>query len=167
MRDKVAEARERSNGRLKSADAEKAPHFRNLELWRKIILGNVDELEGENSGPKIICKTEGGKGPTLSTILQFPQEAIIDFLETLTCWIKDYGWCHQLAVWIYSLLACLDVPLHSETVSVLRELSRVCSKIRIKHKKIEDKTLITSLNLIICIIAIYFGQLDVKDDYTK
>ncbi|XP_015793312.1 gem-associated protein 2 [Tetranychus urticae] len=171
IRDKVAEARESFSNGLHLKDVEKTPHFRDLQLWRKIILGNAEESEEKNcesdSEIKVVYKTNGGKGPLLSTILQFPQVAVIDFLETLTCWVKKYGWCHQLAVWIYSLLACLDIPLHSETVSVIRELSRACSIIRAKHKQIEDKSLVTSLNLIICIIGLFFGQLDITDDFIK
>lgn len=168
VRDKVNEARSLSSNPLCDSDIHKVPHVRNTAAWKKIILGETDETVSDEPISEvkgIVYSTKGGKGPLLSVIVQFPQGAIIDFIELITSWVKQLGWCHQAAVWTYSLLACLELPVVGDVVAVLRDLSRTCSSIRSKHKNIENKSLITSLNLIICIIGQFFGQLDICDDY--
>ncbi|KAF5280990.1 hypothetical protein FQA39_LY05195 [Lamprigera yunnana] len=68
-----------------------------------------------------------------------------------------------LGCWIYNILATIQKPLNPDLCVLLRQLSRVCSKIRSKLPPDALTNLYVPLNLFICIIGKYFGQLDLTD----
>ncbi|XP_061709093.1 gem-associated protein 2-like isoform X1 [Cydia pomonella] len=72
---------------------------------------------------------------------------------------------HKTGRWIYAFLARLTHPPLSETISLLRNLARACAEIRSHiNQEEEDASLRAApLNLFICIVARYFGQLDLAD----
>ncbi|KAG0177619.1 gem (nuclear organelle) associated protein 2 [Apophysomyces sp. BC1021] len=62
------------------------------------------------------------------------------------------------SLWIFSLLVHLDPVLTSDSISILRDLARVCIQLRNKKEAQDDQ--VARLNIIITIIAKVFGQAD-------
>lgn len=105
-----------------------------------------------------------GNLPLVSTVIRLSQSLTVNLLEYSITWIKKFDFCHEIGHWIYALLACLNEPFDNNTYSILRNVSRACSRARFKHTEISDKSLINSMNLIICIIGRHYGQLDLTDN---
>ena len=78
----------------------------------------------------------------------------------------------EQALWFYGLLSIVEKPLHPDDQSCLRSFVIVCSKQRRaiieaslgKDSADEVEKSISHLNLIICLVAKYFGQADLADD---
>ena len=79
----------------------------------------------------------------------------------------------EQALWFYGLLSIVEKPLHPDDQSCLRSFVIVCSKQRRaiieaslseKNNSAEVEKSISHLNLIICLVAKYFGQTDLADN---
>ncbi|XP_075007724.1 gem-associated protein 2 isoform X6 [Calonectris borealis] len=54
--------------------------------------------------------------------------------------------------WLYALLACLEKPLLPEAHSLIRQLARRCSEVRVLEEN-KNEEQISALNLIICLVS--------------
>lgn len=127
----------------------------------------LDESFNESSVDTLVVNIKKCQPPLLSTLQRLSQHEVHKLLKLHVTWIEEGDFSNQNGVWIYSLLACLEKPFGSEIYSTLRDLSRICSQIRSKIISPNDSTIITKLNLIICIIGRYFNQLDMTDDFEE
>ena len=64
------------------------------------------------------------------------------------------------ALWFYSLMSVVEKPLHPDIESSMRSFVLVCSKQRSRQNNRKTR----ELDLIICIVAKYFGQADLADE---
>lgn len=107
---------------------------------------------------------------------------LVQVLEYHIEWLED-GLKPDQGKWIYSILACLSLPLSSEICSSLRDLARQCIRLRnmkvctiilclwLKFRILNNSYFfqtcndseVVVLNLIICLVSKYFGQLDLGD----
>jgi hypothetical protein len=72
------------------------------------------------------------------------------------------------SAWIYSLLARLEKPLHSDMTAAIRELYRCCCRVRsflLPPLEGESMALLARLNLLISISGGYFGQGEAESAY--
>ncbi|KAF3428750.1 hypothetical protein E2986_01947 [Frieseomelitta varia] len=119
--------------------------------WIKFCSGN------ETEGTRVL--------PTLDVIFSLNQPMIEQILEYLVEYIERLEKIqYELGQWLYALLVVLEMPLIPETCSCLRSLARTCSVMRAKSTKLEVHE-IGALNLFICLVARYFRQLDLADDF--
>ncbi|XP_038193358.1 gem-associated protein 2 isoform X3 [Arvicola amphibius] len=65
--------------------------------------------------------------------------------------------------WLYALLACLEKPLLPEAHSLIRQLARRCSEVRLLVGSKDDER-VPALNLLICLVSRYFDQRDLADE---
>ncbi|KAM6067847.1 gem-associated protein 2 isoform 3-T3 [Theristicus caerulescens] len=65
--------------------------------------------------------------------------------------------------WLYALLACLEKPLLPEAHSLIRQLARRCSEVRVLEENKNEEQM-SALNLIICLVSRYFDQRDLADE---
>lgn len=89
-----------------------------------------------------------------------------NLIRLLRCqqeWIHDHGYHDANALWIYAILAAIDVIQPGDVFSTLRQLSRTCSQIRHRMQN-HRPDLLPSLNLIVLIIGHFFGQKDLLDE---
>ncbi|XP_077906319.1 gem-associated protein 2 isoform X4 [Ictidomys tridecemlineatus] len=56
--------------------------------------------------------------------------------------------------WLYALLACLEKPLLPEAHSLIRQLARRCSEVRLLVDSKDDER-VPALNLLICLVSRY------------
>lgn len=122
--------------------------------------------------------------PLFNTIISLGQRRLELLLEYLSNWLsersedeallssivndsdefeKNHEW---LTKWIYSSLVCLQLPLDAQVHSSLRVIAKACIKIRssVKNSDDQDSNLkVLPFNLLICIIAKSFDQLDLVD----
>ncbi|EHB17675.1 Survival of motor neuron protein-interacting protein 1 [Heterocephalus glaber] len=56
--------------------------------------------------------------------------------------------------WFYALLACLEKPLLPEAHSLIRQLARRCSEVRLSVDTKDDER-VPALNLLICLVSRY------------
>ncbi|KAG8126294.1 hypothetical protein E2320_021474 [Naja naja] len=68
-----------------------------------------------------------------------------------------------LSQWLYALLACLEKPLLPEAHSLIRQLARQCSEVRVLEENKNDEK-VSALNLLICLVGRYFDQYDLADE---
>ncbi|KAK9305757.1 hypothetical protein QLX08_003489 [Tetragonisca angustula] len=156
--------------------------FSNIRLYISQLKNEIQTLKRKWRPPKIdmpsiddekgwikFCsgnETEGARVlPTLDVIFSLNQPMIEQILEYLVEYIERLEKIeYKLGQWLYALLVVLEMPLTPETCSCLRSLARTCSVMRAKSTKLEVHE-IGALNLFICLVARYFRQLDLADDF--
>ncbi|KAI8977103.1 survival motor neuron interacting protein 1-domain-containing protein [Mycotypha africana] len=84
------------------------------------------------------------------------QHDILRLLKYHCQWLKLHDNIDLKCKWIFSLLVYLDPVLTSSNMTILRELSRECGKLRSELSETHE----APLNTIITIIAVAFGQAD-------
>ena len=151
------------------------------EFWNEIIeaLKAKDEYEEEeeNDGSekkKQSFATQSGEGqsPLLNILAHLRPKVISQLIEYHSSWAETLEKVSlSQALWFYGLLSIVEKPLHPDDESNLRSFVIVCSKQRkaiIEKSSYESldgiKKSISHLNLIICLVAKYFGQADLADE---
>ncbi|KAG6936764.1 gem nuclear organelle associated protein 2 [Chelydra serpentina] len=143
------------------------PKSEDEEGWKQFCLGEKLYSEtaiavsgNENLGIDYI---KIGFPPFLSIVSRMNQATVTSVLEYLINWFGEKEFTPELGRWLYALLACLEKPLLPEAHSLIRQLARRCSEVRIlEENKNEEK--VSALNLLICLVSRYFDQRDLADE---
>lgn len=142
--------------------------FRNyIEKLRSIVPSDnrLQEYNGDMKLWRQKCFTER---PQLTDVIHLKQQAIRKILGLVVKWLTEIpageSVPHALGVWMYAFLSCLETPLQPEICSTLREIARNYSQIRASLILPCSEEVYKSLNLIICIIAKNFNNLDLADE---
>ncbi|XP_049774951.1 gem-associated protein 2 isoform X2 [Schistocerca cancellata] len=102
--------------------------------------------------------------PLVSVVLPLPQRLVEWLLQCNVEWLSDSERLTQYqGRWIYALMACLELPLTPESCSSLRTLARECARIRAYEVSNAEEPVVIPLNLLICLVANYFRQMDLAD----
>ncbi|GFT37853.1 hypothetical protein NPIL_684711 [Nephila pilipes] len=104
--------------------------------------------------------------PLLSIVLHMRRRHVIRVLMYHIAWMEVLGFSHCQGEWLYALLVALDTPLYPDTCAMIRNLSRLCSKLRSELTSPKDKFL-KPLNMILSIISVYFDQKDMSDNFME
>ncbi|KAL2789992.1 gem-associated protein 2 isoform beta [Daubentonia madagascariensis] len=88
---------------------------------------------------------------------------VTSVLEYLSNWFGERDFTPELGRWLYALLACLEKPLLPEAHSLIRQLARRCSEVRLLVDSKDDER-VPALNLLICLVSRYFDQRDLADE---
>ncbi|XP_047501510.1 gem-associated protein 2-like [Penaeus chinensis] len=144
----------------------KLPGLKNSEEWCRFCFGNSFQLALLNQANKDTPKPKlvEGHQPLLSILLNIPQKGLENLLEWHAQWLEVLGFSEAQGRWFYSILACLEKPLIPESCSQIRHIARICASIRAKLDS-PDHPDLAQLNVIICIVARYFSQEDLADDW--
>ncbi|KYO37225.1 gem-associated protein 2 isoform X2 [Alligator mississippiensis] len=141
------------------------PKSEDEEGWKKFCLGEkaysetVTVADNENLGIDYI---QMGFPPLLSIVSRMNQATVTSVLEYLINWFGEKEFTPELGRWLYALLACLEKPLLPEAHSLIRQLARRCSEVRVlEENKSEER--VSALNLLICLVSRYFDQHDLAD----
>ena len=123
------------------------------------------ELQAEAGKTQSPPKTSPDNLPLLHIISEFRQTQVTKLIEYIVDWCELTGEVDtNQALWIYSLMAAVEKPLHPDVQSALRSVVLVCSNQRMNLCQDESTTKdFSHLNLIICLVAKYFGQADLSD----
>ncbi|XP_042309349.1 gem-associated protein 2 isoform X1 [Sceloporus undulatus] len=139
------------------------------EGWKKFCLGEKLYLETAVQVPSDdsegIDYVQIGFPPFLSIVSRMNQATVTAVLEYLTNWLAAKEFTTELGRWLYALLACLEKPLLPEAHSLIRQLARQCSEVRVLEENKNDEK-VSALNLIICLVGRYFDQHDLADEET-
>ncbi|XP_013380682.1 gem-associated protein 2 isoform X1 [Lingula anatina] len=125
---------------------------------QKIDSSTVEEETGDDQE-----KYPDGTPPLVSIIASMDQPAVLKVLEYHLNWFEATGFSQEQGRWFYALLASLEKPLTPETCSLLRTLARNCSSLRATLPS-PQHPLLRPLNLLITLVARYFGQIDLADN---
>ncbi|XP_025907534.1 gem-associated protein 2 isoform X2 [Nothoprocta perdicaria] len=142
------------------------PKSEDEEGWKKFCLGErlyseIDTIsDNENLGIDYI---KMGFPPLLSIVSRMNQATITSVLEYLINWFGEKKFTPELGRWLYALLACLEKPLLPEAHSLIRQLARRCSEVRVLEENRNEEQ-ISALNLMICLVSRYFDQRDLADE---
>ncbi|XP_015686182.1 gem-associated protein 2-like, partial [Protobothrops mucrosquamatus] len=143
------------------------PRTDDEEGWKKFCLGEKLYLEltdqilsDENPG---IDYVQIGFPPLLSIVSRMNQATVTSVLEYLKNWLVEKEFTPELGRWLYALLACLEKPLLPEAHSLIRQLARQCSEVRVLEENKNDEK-VSALNLLICLVGRYFDQYDLADE---
>jgi len=110
-----------------------------------------------------------GHKPTTTLLCQFDQIIIRRVLAHHVYYLSE-GWSftEPRGRWIYALLARMEKPLHSEDASTLRGLLRDLCRLRaaidlddqtvMEKKGIEQRKILSIINVLIVVVGIYFEQ---------
>uniref|UniRef100_A0A8C6EKU7 Gem-associated protein 2 n=1 Tax=Microcebus murinus TaxID=30608 RepID=A0A8C6EKU7_MICMU len=122
------------------------PKSEDEEGWKKFCLGER------------LC-AEGAIGPATneSPGIDYVQATVTSVLEYLSNWFGERDFTPELGRWLYALLACLEKPLLPEAHSLIRQLARRCSEVRLLVDSKDDER-VPALNLLICLVSRYFDQ---------
>ncbi|XP_014780798.1 gem-associated protein 2 [Octopus bimaculoides] len=132
----------------------KLPLASEVEEWFKLCFGRLKNLTPDESNV-----LEGGCFPFLSLVSVMEQHCIEQLLNYHMNCFESIGFTHHQGQWIFALLTCLQKPLTPEACSAIRNLARICARLRALMNSTTDPHL-TPLNLIICLVCQYFEQKD-------
>ncbi|XP_008517662.2 gem-associated protein 2 isoform X2 [Equus przewalskii] len=111
------------------------PKSEDEEGWKKFCLGErlcaegaVGPAASESPG---IDYVQIGFPPLLSIVSRMNQATVTSVLEYLSNWFGERDFTPELGRWLYALLACLEKPLLPEAHSLIRQLARRCSEVRL------------------------------------
>ncbi|XP_012622516.2 gem-associated protein 2 isoform X4 [Microcebus murinus] len=143
------------------------PKSEDEEGWKKFCLGERLCAEGAigpatNESPGIDY-VQIGFPPLLSIVSRMNQATVTSVLEYLSNWFGERDFTPELGRWLYALLACLEKPLLPEAHSLIRQLARRCSEVRLLVDSKDDER-VPALNLLICLVSRYFDQRDLADE---
>ncbi|GAB5572812.1 gem-associated protein 2 isoform X1 [Prionailurus iriomotensis] len=150
------------------------PKSEDEEGWKKFCLGERLCAEGAvgpatSEGPGIDY-VQIGFPPLLSIVSRMNQATVTSVLEYLSNWFGERDFTPELYYslkrvgrWLYALLACLEKPLLPEAHSLIRQLARRCSEVRLLVDSKDDER-VPALNLLICLVSRYFDQRDLADE---
>lgn len=142
-----------------------------VEKWCRLCFGRLKPLPKRSIQQEESCDSSedesddggtSGSPPLLSILLQMDQHTVHKVLEYHINWFEATGFSATQGQWLYALLVCLEKPLTPETCSSLRSLARNCANLRATIETPDDP-LLAPLNLLICLIARYFDQMDLAD----
>ncbi|XP_054944374.1 gem-associated protein 2 isoform X4 [Physeter macrocephalus] len=143
------------------------PKSEDEEGWKKFCLGErlcaegaVGPAASESPG---IDYVQIGFPPLLSIVSRMNQATVTSVLEYLSNWFGERDFTPELGRWLYALLACLEKPLLPEAHSLIRQLARRCSEVRLLVDSKDDER-VPALNLLICLVSRYFDQRDLADE---
>nr|XP_042116514.1 gem-associated protein 2 isoform X2 [Peromyscus maniculatus bairdii] len=147
--------------------AVRQPKSEDEEGWKKFCLGERLCAEGAvgpstNESPGIDY-VQIGFPPLLSIVSRMNQATVTSVLEYLSNWFGERDFTPELGRWFYALLACLEKPLLPEAHSLIRQLARRCSEVRLLVSSKDDER-VPALNLLICLVSRYFDQRDLADE---
>uniref|UniRef100_A0A8C4TN32 Gem-associated protein 2 n=1 Tax=Falco tinnunculus TaxID=100819 RepID=A0A8C4TN32_FALTI len=140
------------------------PKSEDEEGWKKFCLGErvyseIDALsDNETLGIDYIKVSI-----VLSLSVPLLKATVTSVLEHLISWFGEKKFTPELGRWLYALLACLEKPLLPEAHSLIRQLARRCSEVRVLEEN-KNEEQISALNLIICLVSRYFDQRDLADE---
>ncbi|NXJ09549.1 GEMI2 protein, partial [Odontophorus gujanensis] len=142
------------------------PKLEDEEGWKKFCLGErvYSEIDAEPDDENLgIDYIKVGFPPLLSIVSRMNQATVTSVLEYLISWFAEKKFTPELGRWFYALLACLEKPLLPEAHSLIRQLARQCSEVRVlEDNKSEEQ--VSALNLLICLVSRYFDQRDLADE---
>ncbi|XP_047623171.1 gem-associated protein 2 isoform X1 [Phacochoerus africanus] len=133
------------------------PKSEDEEGWKKFCLGERLCAEGVTVGPAAsespgIDYVQIGFPPLLSIVSRMNQATVTSVLEYLSNWFGERDFTPELGRWLYALLACLEKPLLPEAHSLIRQLARRCSEVRLLVDSKDDER-VPALNLLICLVS--------------
>jgi hypothetical protein len=99
-------------------------------------------------------------GPTLSVVRALDQPRTVLLLGMMAKWLRKDAMSPQHARWLFALLLRVDRLLTADATSALRTLCRRCAALRAAMTPADDAALVASLNMVVTIVGLYFGQRD-------
>ncbi|CAL1288770.1 unnamed protein product [Larinioides sclopetarius] len=123
-----------------------------IKDWCLFCLGSrlYSKIYGEKRSEK--PSEEVGHLPVLSIILHLNQQKVIMILKHLYDWFLHIEMEDSLGMWVYALLACLNIPLDEYSEKFLECFYKNCT-IRLKYS---DEYEISYLHQISDILKYYF-----------
>ncbi|XP_035396023.1 gem-associated protein 2 isoform X2 [Cygnus olor] len=146
--------------------AVRQPKLEDEEGWKKFCLGErvYSEIDSRSDNENLgIDYMKVGFPPLLSIVSRMNQATVTSVLEYLIIWFGEKKFTPELGRWFYALLACLEKPLLPEAHSLIRQLARRCSEVRVLEEN-KNEEQVSALNLIICLVSRYFDQRDLADE---
>ncbi|KAL5006939.1 hypothetical protein ScPMuIL_015745 [Solemya velum] len=119
----------------------------------------VDTVLEESPAKPVL---QQGIGPLLSVVTAMDQYTVFKVLKYHLNWFEATGFSEHQGQWFYALLACLTKPIDPDACSLLRCLARSAASLRATLMSPSDSRLVP-LNLIICLVSVYFDQKDLMD----
>ena len=137
--------------------------------WERLCFGNNIRKDAEQESDQ----SSDAYPPLLGIILSLDQQGLIRVLSRHVKWIcgdelatdgevssqrSGRHLSKARASWLYALMAGLEKPLHKDTAALLRQLGRHCANMRATCITSTGDTLLPSVNILLTLITIAFGQ---------
>ena len=100
---------------------------------------------------------------SLDALIQIPQHDLMRLIKTQVRWLRadSMPFTKPQSETLYYVLACLNVPLSAEDISVLRSLSKKLIELK-RDRTSGDDEIVMSMTMIILIVNKHFGQADLQ-----
>ncbi|KAH6568280.1 hypothetical protein BSLG_003758 [Batrachochytrium salamandrivorans] len=101
------------------------------EGWFRFCHGSPGGLPTQVSGTSYTTQTSPGKLPMLSIIGSMNHGVVFNLIQLHITWIEDsHTITDSESKWIFALLIRLDSLLSGDEMSILRDLSKACQRLR-------------------------------------
>lgn len=143
----------------------KVTHFKEFWYYLHTIMGDGQSVTTFDE--ETFIHTAETEQPVLSKVAVLAQSAKIKMLELLTKCISNIktseDFKDNVGMWIFAVLAALDIPLSPSDCFVMREFCKRCLLTRSNLADSGDTTCIKALNFFVCIVGRFYNQLDLAD----
>ncbi|XP_074249643.1 gem-associated protein 2 isoform X2 [Saimiri boliviensis] len=109
-------------------------HWKSQQLDSNVTMPKSEDEEGWKKfclGEKLCADGAVGPATNESPGIDYVQATVTSVLEYLSNWFGERDFTPELGRWLYALLACLEKPLLPEAHSLIRQLARRCSEVRL------------------------------------
>ncbi|XP_059084525.1 gem-associated protein 2-like [Tigriopus californicus] len=138
-------------------------------FWSELVQAKIADGESEIEEDPLEQPQQtivSGQSPLTTVFFYLKPRILTAVIEYVASWCELLGGLRpEMALWVYSLLANLEKPLHPDIGSAIRTIAISASQERHKlaneNRGLEE---ISPLTLIICIVSKYFSQGDLADD---
>ncbi|KAF9581871.1 gem (nuclear organelle) associated protein 2 [Lunasporangiospora selenospora] len=102
-----------------------------------------------------------GMRPEPRFLIRLNQGHLFRLLQYHMRWMAEDDMTEQEGKWLYAIFLKLDRLVESDEVSILRNMAKKCARIR-SHLHIESGSKLATVNMVITIVARFFGQEDLE-----
>eukprot|EP01130_Rhizamoeba_saxonica_P013021 TRINITY_DN5528_c0_g1_i1.p1 TRINITY_DN5528_c0_g1~~TRINITY_DN5528_c0_g1_i1.p1 ORF type:complete len:136 (+),score=22.07 TRINITY_DN5528_c0_g1_i1:280-687(+) len=124
----------------------KIPNCNDEQGWKTYCIGRTPLASSQ-------------KLPFLHSIIPLDELTLHKLIVYHVKWMHNDEFTKERAMWIYALLSRLQKPPPPHVASSLRDLLVYCCKVRAKMDN-REHPLLSSVNIIIALTEVYFGQGD-------
>lgn len=136
--------------------------------FRHYLYSNIGEQSVTSFDEAYFLNSITTELPVYSKLSKLAQCAKIKMLELLTRHLASLkpgiSIGDNVGMWIFSILALLDIPLSPNDCYVMREFAKKCLYIRSNLSDHSDRNSALALNFFICIVGRFYNQIDLADE---
>ncbi|CAI5445166.1 unnamed protein product [Caenorhabditis angaria] len=148
----------RKTGKIRAIQL-KLPRMSEEEEWHQFLL---EKCAPKAESLKSKFENHVGTPPALSVVFGFAPRTVNELITYLVEWSESEGLTRPIREWIFALILVVQLPLLPDVISSLRDLVKICKKVRstLSADRIDESN---EFSMFIAVVSLFFNQKDLTD----